>query len=179
MKAGAQDKQDLTGIVSRARSGDPSALRQLLEHTQDGLFRFCYYLCGNRALAEDITQDALVRVLEELHSLKDAGAFQSWLFRVAKNLYLDFVKSAKNKNHIPLDDLSLPEPSSNPDSIQILKIREALGRLDSEDRPLLLLADLEGHSYAEIAKIMGISEAAVRSRLHRARQIFLRLFSGE
>ncbi|HEX4925767.1 MAG TPA: RNA polymerase sigma factor [Bdellovibrionales bacterium] len=160
----------MTKLVLGAQSGDEGALSDLIEATQRELFRFTYYLCGNNQLAHDLCQDTFIKVLEGIGNLKEPHRFKSWLFTMAKNLYLDHNKSSKNKGHVSLD--SSPDLESSEDKQKVMEIRQALSHLEAEERIPLLLVDLEGHSYQEAAQIIGISEDALRSRLHRARQTF-------
>jgi RNA polymerase sigma-70 factor, ECF subfamily len=167
----AEDTDSLTQTVLAAQGGDESALAELIEQTQKELFRFAYYLTGNNQLAHDLCQDTFIKVLENISSLKEPHRFKSWLFRMAKNLYLDHIKSSKNKGHVAIDS-ALPDLQSNEDKQRVLEIRQALSHLETDERIPLLLVDMEGHSYDEAAQIMGITEDALRSRLHRARQAF-------
>ncbi len=167
---------DLTSHVLDAQKGQESALSYLIENTQTELFRFTFYLTGNNQLAHDLCQDTYIKVLEKIRDLKEPERFKSWLFKMAKNLYLDNIKSSKNKGHTSLES-ALPDLTSNEDKQKVLEIRQALSHLETDERIPLLLVDLEGHSYEEAAQIIGISEDALRSRLHRARQTFVEKFN--
>lgn len=160
-------------VVRKAQAGDEAATRILIESSQDRLFRFCMYLAGNPELAQDICQDTYLKVLEKLGSLQDPNAFMSWLFRAAKNRFLDHLKSRKAADERTLEDL--PEsvlPSSTPEYENVLEVRRVMAMLDPDERVVLLLIDLEGYSYGQAAETTGDSESAIRSRLHRARQSF-------
>jgi RNA polymerase sigma-70 factor, ECF subfamily len=161
---------ELKKAVVAAKAGDPDALAYIIESTQKELYRFTYFLCGNNQLAHDICQDTFIKVLESIRGLKEPERFRSWLFKSAKNLYLDHIKSSKNKGHVGME--SLPDLATNEDKQRTAEIRQALSHLETDERLPLLLVDLEGYSYEEAAQIVGISEDALRSRLHRARQTF-------
>lgn len=179
-KADEKEAKRLTPLVLRAQKGESGALDELIRAVDQRLFRFCVYLCGNTQLARDLCQDSLVRVLEQLPTLREPERFLPWLFRCARNLHLDFVKGAAQKGHSGLDTLDESQSAVNPpDYEEMQKIRRALSLLEEADRSAVLLIDLEGHDYAQAAEIMGISESALRSRLHRARKEFLRIFSKE
>ncbi|MEQ1877155.1 MAG: RNA polymerase sigma factor [Bdellovibrionia bacterium] len=165
-----ESDDDLTTHVLEAKAGSEEALSYLIEATQKDLFRFSYYLSGNNQLAHDICQDTFIKVLENIRAVKEPERFRSWLFKMAKNLYLDHIKSSKNKGHVGME--SLPDLATNEDKQKTAEIRQALSHLEAEERIPLLLVDLEGYSYEEAAQIVGISEDALRSRLHRARQTF-------
>lgn len=158
--------------VRRAQEGDERALAFLIEATQERLYRFFLYLSANPQLSADLTQDTFIKVLENLHTLREPAGFVSWLLKTGKNLFLDHVRSPRSQEHAELESAPESELAVSRDLDLVVRIHRALERLEPEDRLVLLLVDLEEHSYAEAAKILGISENAVRSRLHRARQAF-------
>jgi RNA polymerase sigma-70 factor (ECF subfamily) len=167
----------LSDLVQAAKDGDRDALSLLIERSQTRLYRFCLYLTGDPRLSEDLCQDTYVKVLEKLRSLRKAGDFQGWLYRTAKNLYIDQWRRAKRHQSIPLD--SVEERRGTPAERMpesVLEIRAALASLDLENQVLLLLIDQQGCSYKEAAGVLGLSEAAVTSRIHRARRAFLEVY---
>lgn len=168
-------KEDLTEFVKRAKAGDEDALKELIIRTQVELLRFLTFLCGNRQLAQDLLQDSYIKALENLKKLQDPKAFRSWLLRLAKNLFLDHVRSPKNSAHQELDEIQ--ELAANGNNAEILvELESILSSLSPEERYGMLLVYLEDYSYAEAATELGISENALRSRLHRSRN---KLASGE
>jgi RNA polymerase sigma-70 factor (ECF subfamily) len=160
-------------LIEAARSGDPEALRVLIEATQSRLYRFCLILCGDPVRAEDLCQDAYVKTFDSLKNLKEPNAFIDWLFRLTRNLYIDGVRKAREQVELSEDDVSIHGELAEP-----LAVHQILSQFDPEDRWLLLLVDMEGYSYGEAAKWLGISEDAVRSRLFRLRKEFLRKWQG-
>lgn len=175
----SKDVLDLESQVRRAQKGDPQALSQLLRLTQVRMSRFCLYLCHDPQLAQDIAQDSYVRALGDLRKLKDPTKFVSWLFKIAKNLFLDHVKSPRNARNEALEDSQSEArkgdgfQQSSSDAEFSLHLKDTLKRLEPEDRLLLLLIDLEERTYFEAAEILGISEANVRFRLHHIRKEFI------
>lgn len=169
----------LEKLVERAAEGDEKAISELVTQTQDRMYRFCMYLCANPSLAQDICQDAYVKALENLKKLKNKQAFISWMYRIIRNLFLDHLKAADNKEKINIETMNL-EDATGKDPDLIAGVWETLLKMSPKDRFSLLLVDMEGYSYGEAAEIIGISEDALRSRLHRARKDFLEKFqSGE
>ncbi|HUP57079.1 MAG TPA: RNA polymerase sigma factor [Bdellovibrionota bacterium] len=164
--------------------GDGPGLVALVDAVQPRLYRFCMFLTGDRQRAEDLCQESLVKAIENLAKLREPGQFLSWLFKMAKNEFLDQKRSARNRESETIDDLTGEEGirsdalKLDPNQQTLAEVHEALSRLESEDRLLLILVDMEERSYAEAAEIIGITEAALRSRLHRARKEFERLFSA-
>lgn len=163
--------------IQAAQAGDRSAQSELIRESQDDLYRFCFYLCGDPVLAQDLTQETFVRVLEKLSRLEDPGSFKSFLLRAAKNLFLDHIKSHKNAPTVDLNEISDKLSLEGDDPGLVLQVREALLALNPDERIILLLVDLEKHSYAEAAKILGLSEDVVTTRVFRARQSFQKKFN--
>jgi RNA polymerase sigma-70 factor, ECF subfamily len=156
-------------LVVRAKKGDAEAQTALVRATQERLFRFCYHLCRDRGLAQDLAQDSLIRALAEIGKLKEPEKFLSWLYRIARNLFLDHVKSPANATKLEVDE----KLEAQDDQEFSLHLRQVLQQLDPEDRFLLLLIDLEERTYQEAAEIVGISESNVKFRLHHIRKEFI------
>lgn len=167
-------------LVEEAKKGNRQALKILIESHQNEVFRFLTFLSGNQDLAGDLTQETFIRALEGINGLKDNTKFKSWLKITAKNLFLDHLKSANVKYNQSMESLNAEEGllsglEMHPDLD--LAIRQTLAQMTDEARLVLLLIDLEGHSYQEAAEIINITENALRSRLHRARQDFQDIYS--
>lgn len=162
---------EIAALLKEARAGQPNALEALVEKSQSRLYRFLYYLSGDPALSEDLLQETLIKTLENLKKIKDPERYWSWAFRVAKNLYLNHLKSADTRYRSGETPQETGAPESSTD-LQI-QLQRALQKLRPEDRQAVLLVDLEGYSYLEASKIIGVSEDALRSRLHRTRQALI------
>ena len=162
-------------LITKAQSGDTDSMTRLIEEVQNPLFKFCIFLTGNTQLANDLCQETLIKVLENINKVKDPESFRSWLFKTAKNFYLDHLKSPKNRAHEPIEELNkYVSKDTSPETL--IRLREALVNLSPDERLVLLLVDLEEYSSLEAAQILDISERALRSRLHRARQNFISFF---
>ena len=172
----AQTTVDLSSIVKLAQNGDEKAISELVEFFQKDLLRFCIYLSGNSLLGQDLCQDTFIRALENLKQLKDPAKIKSWLFQTAKNHFLNHVKSPKNAAADEIDSIDEPIGLST-DAELSLAVQNTLSKLEIEERLVILIVDLEENSYTEAAETLGVTEAAVRSRLHRARQNFMKLYS--
>lgn len=160
--------QELKKLVDAARSGKEADLAALIRATEKDLYRFLLFLVNNEALAQDLVQDTYIKVIEHLGELEDSAKFQSWLFRMAKNLFLDHLRSPRNAAY---EDVSaLEELEAEPDQLDALRaIQDLMAPLGPEDRFAILLVYLHGYSYAEAAEALNVTEDALRSRLHRAR----------
>lgn len=149
---------------------------EIVERHSDRVYRLAYRLTGNRHDAEDLTQDVFVRVFRSLHTYTP-GTFEGWLHRVTTNLFLD---QARRRQRIRFDalpddgDNRLPGRVGSPESTTMEQrfdddIEAALTRLPVDFRVAVVLCDVEGLSYEEIADILGVKLGTVRSRIHRGR----------
>lgn len=140
------------------------------------VYRLAYRLTGNRHDAEDLTQEVFVRVFRSLSSYTP-GTFEGWLHRITTNLFLDQVRRRQRIRFEPLVDAAADRlPSREPSPAQQVDdrlfdddVQRALAALAPEFRAAVVLADIEGMSYEEVAATLGIKIGTVRSRLHRGR----------
>src|SRR2546428_3771442 len=170
-------------LVERARHGDARAFEQLARDVERPLYRHAVRMVG-QADAEDVVQDALLAAWRSLTSF-EGTSFRAWIFRIATNRALDRLRSRRRRPELPLDPPSdeseasgwWAEPAApGPDLVQIAADREALGvveeaiaSLPAEQRAALLLRDVEGFAYEEIATITMTEMGTVKSRIHRGR----------
>ena len=149
---------------------------QIVEDHSARVYRLAYRLTGNAHDAEDLTQEVFVRVFRSLHTYTP-GTFEGWLHRITTNLFLD---SARRKSRIRFDalpddaDNRLPSPLVTPDAAYLNQtfdadIEAALASLSPEFRAAVVLCDVEGLSYEEIAQVLDLKMGTVRSRIHRGR----------
>ncbi|WP_244242388.1 RNA polymerase sigma factor SigE [Nocardioides seonyuensis] len=149
---------------------------EIVERHSDRVFRLAYRLTGNRADAEDLTQEVFVRVFRSLHTYTP-GTFEGWLHRITTNLFLD---GARRKQRIRFDALSderaarLTSATPPPDAAYVDQrfdddIERALATLPPDFRAAVVLCDVEGLTYEEIAEILDAKLGTVRSRIHRGR----------
>ncbi|MGA8255591.1 MAG: RNA polymerase sigma factor SigE [Nocardioides sp.] len=149
---------------------------EIVEQHSDRVFRLAYRLTGNRHDAEDLTQEVFVRVFRSL-STYSPGTFEGWLHRITTNLFLD---QARRKQRIRFDALSderaarLSSANPAPEAAYADRtfdddIESALATLPPDFRAAVVLCDVEGLTYEEIAEILGAKLGTVRSRIHRGR----------
>ena len=174
------DDSKIEDFIVAAKKGDEKALSGLIDLVQPRLFRFCYYLTRKKELAEDICQDCLIKVLTKINSLKDSKLFISWIFKAAKNRFLDH---AKSHNVVKTESIEnkgdLHNGSDSQKTLTIIHINEVLRVLNEDERLIILLVDQQGYSYKEAAEIIGLSESALTSKIHRIRKVFLENFNKE
>lgn len=163
-------------LVSDAEAWTPPSWEEIVREHSARVYRLAFRLTGNAHDAEDLTQDVFVRVFRSLSSYTP-GTFEGWLHRITTNLFLD---SARRKQRIRFDALADDaadrlhgrEPSPEKalaDRTLDADIQAALDSLSPEFRAAVVLCDIEGLSYEEIAATLGIKLGTVRSRIHRGR----------
>jgi RNA polymerase sigma-70 factor (ECF subfamily) len=170
--------------LEQAIAGDPDAFAWLMTHYAGRIFGLCYSLLGNRQDAEDCTQEAFIKAYRSLQQYQYKSSFYTWLYRIAVNTCLDLQRKSRHPAAFSLDEvragedssmpMQLPDPGPLPDEAAINQelgqmIRAEIARLPDYLRETLVLRDIEGFSYCEIAQLMHISEGTVKSRLFRAR----------
>ncbi len=165
-----------TEYLIEAQQGNSDALSALAHRVHARLFRFCLWLTGNRAQAEDLYQDAFVKVMEHLHEIDTPTHFISWLYKVTKNQFLDYVRSAPHRKTVSIENIRPLEFTPPGQSELIYQLGYAFRQISAEQRYLFLLVYLEEHSYQEAGEILGISEDAVRLRLFKIRRVFRKDF---
>jgi RNA polymerase sigma-70 factor (ECF subfamily) len=172
-----------TDWIERAKTGDKEALAQLLEAVASPVYRFSHKMCGNRAEADDVTQDTLLAAAQNMSQFAGHASFQSWVFAIARSVCSRRHRGQKNKPHQPEEKLlTLAAPVSDPES-QVLFTEQAqlvqrgLDVLPPEQKEILWLRDVEGLSGQETADALGLSLEATKSRLHRARSALRQIVS--
>ena len=134
-----------------------------------GLFRYAYWLCRDRALAEDLVQETLLRAWRSLESLREEAAARQWLVTILRN---EFNRElSKRRDTTAIDDLPLPDPRASVGGADtdVHDVRRAISKLAPEYREPLVLQVLMGCSTQEIAEALDLTQGAVLTRLHRAR----------
>ena len=165
--------------IRLAQAGDDPALDELARYCRHTAFVFALQGCGNRQDAQDIAQDAVIRVLTALGRFRADHPVRPWLLQIVRNLLLDRKRRGRVRKTEPLqveENIVLDPADPNPGPEAAVALREqqrevwiALGRLDAKDREIVTLRDYLDLSYDEIAKTLSIKRGTVMSRLHRAR----------
>ena len=164
-------------LVRRAAGGDEHAYGKLVHRYQARLYNFVRSMVRNDELAEDITQEAFVKAYFSLKRLKSAASFKSWLFRIANNNTLDWLRR-KRLPQIDVDEQlreSYVDKRSSPedsvmDDARNAHIHAALDQLKPDQKAILVMCDLQGLSYQEIAEALKIPFGTVQSRIFYARR---------
>jgi RNA polymerase sigma-70 factor (ECF subfamily) len=172
-------------LVKQCQRGDADAMGRLIIKYQDRLYNTILKICGNPDDAAELTQETFVKVLENIGSFRGESSFYTWLFRVGVNLALNFCGRRLRLGMRSLDASSGQQESSLasslPDTREIdpAKVAQnqelvghvlaALEKLDDNQRAIVVLRDIEGQNYEQIAHILQIEIGTVKSRLSRAR----------
>lgn len=163
-------------IIERVREGDETAFSKLVSAYQRRVFHFIRGMVRNNEDAEDLTQEVLVKAFFNIRSLKNATSFKSWLFRIAYNLTLDFVRKKKpqivdTEEHLRESyvDSRSPKHELSRDYLRT-HVRRCLDMMNEQQRNILVLCDLEGLSYLEIAEALNVPFGTVQSRIFYARK---------
>ncbi len=162
----------LVDLVCRAQRGDESAQRELILSYQRRVAGFVYAMTSRSDSVEDLAQQVFIKMIRALNGLQAPAQFESWLFRLARNTCIDHLRRQKLRSiFLPfaVEHEEVPEPPGAVDTEELDALRHALEQLRPQDRALLALVQ-EGRSHAEIAETLGTSVAAVKARLHRARE---------
>jgi len=167
------DEKDL---ILKVRSGDRSAYEQLVQAHQGRIFSAAYRLLRNYEDAAELTQDAFIAAYQAIKGFRLQSSFYTWIYRIVLNLCYHKLRSAKYRAGLKTQSLDEPFASSSPSAPDILisrereeALRRSLASLKEPFYQVIVLHDLEGLSYKEIAAIANCSIGTVMSRLHRAR----------
>ncbi|MCW2819165.1 MAG: polymerase, sigma 29 subunit, SigE, partial [Marmoricola sp.] len=167
---------DHVAVDPAPQGADVPSWEQIVTDHSARVYRLAYRLTGNGHDAEDLTQEVFVRVFRSLHTYRP-GTMEGWLHRITTNLFLD---QARRKQRIRFDALSdeaagrLPSALPTPDVAQMDRlfdadVEAALASLAPDFRAAVVLCDVEGLTYEEIADVLGLKLGTVRSRIHRGR----------
>ncbi len=171
-------------LVERCRKGDARAFEELVNLYEKKVYNLAYRMTGNAEDARDITQDAFIKIYSSLSSFRGDASFSTWLFKIVSNMCLDELRRRRRRSFVSLDEplrqedgdlpRQMPDVRMNPENevekrhIQAM-VHRAILSLTEDHRMVIVLRDLQGFSYDEIAEMMDCSLGTVKSRLNRAR----------
>ena len=178
---------DYASLLRAAQGGSQAAMERLLMKAQEIAYRFSLLVCGHADDADDAMQEALLKTYRHAGQIKEPAAFRTWLYRTVKNACLisrrrrvdepAWLHSLDEMSEAPdgtMQALDVEDPGRRPDQVmENSRLRRSLHRalqtLPPESRLIVFLREVEGLSTREVASVVGISEANVKTRLHRAR----------
>ncbi len=168
-------------LVGRVQTGDAGAFESLVLRYQDRVYNVCYRFVGHAEDARDLTQEAFLKAYRSIHRFQRESGFYTWLFRIAMNAALTHRKKARLRLAGSLDaneadTIPAPPDRSPPTdadaSVNHQRVANALAKLEADHRAVIVLRDIEGFDYEQIANILEIQRGTVKSRIHRARAAF-------
>jgi RNA polymerase sigma-70 factor (ECF subfamily) len=173
------NNSDELSIINRFKEGEESAFEELVLKYQDRIYNLCRHMLGNTHEAEDAAQDTFLKAYQKLKDFKPEAALYTWLYRIAVNTCLDYNKrpffeslfrKAESDEFVDEPASDWPSPEKLYESKQIgLALNTSIKKLPIKLRTAIILKEIEGLSYEEIADILEISIGTVKSRISRAR----------
>ena len=172
-------------LIHRCKKGDLTAYEILISNHEKKVFNIVYSLVGNVEDAKDIAQDTFIKAYRKIVSFREESSFSTWIYRIAVNASKDFLK--KDRNTLSLNELKSEPRSKNIHDPQEQyerfeegqQIIELLENLKEEYKNVIVLRDIQGFSYEEIAKILNINLGTVKSRINRGRGQLRDLLMGK
>ncbi len=172
-------------LIDHLHEGDETALAPLVEKYKRMVHRLAMQITKNHEDANDVMQETFIKVYQSIHTFRHEAAFETWVYRIAVNEALNFVKRRERRRESPL--ATMEESNFHPDVRQKYEmandpqiqaeqaelqhwVTKAVNSLSPKHRIVVILHELEGLTHAEIASILNCSEGTVRSRLHYARK---------
>lgn len=187
-RSGQSQPRSDAALVRQVQAGQTEAFGKLVERYQDRVFNTCWRICGSLEDARDLTQDAFLKALANISDFRRKSGFYTWLYRIAVNMALSHRRKMKHRATVSLDRVADPtgsqaerladrieEPKSRDPAAEVQEAElrgravRALQALDEDQRAVVVLRDIEGLDYRQIAGILDIAPGTVKSRLHRAR----------
>lgn len=180
--------KDERQLVRRAKRGDEKAFRTLMERYRRKVYSIAYGMVHNPEAAYDISQEVFIKVYRYLGSFQGSSSFYTWLYRISVNLSIDWLRKQGRRDLVDFDDTLLRREPDGAEAMVVPTLQDsdplkALGRKELRDqiarafeslsekhRAVLLLREVEGLSYDEIARALKIHKGTVMSRLHHARR---------
>jgi len=178
-------QREIEMLVERARQGDRSAFGQLVDEYKDKIYNYVARMLNDPYEAEDVTQEAFLRAYRSLPRFRGASSFHTWLYRIASNLAIDVVRKRKRQEPTfsldePLEsddgeyERELPDETGGPEDRTSTRetrvaVRRAIMDLPEKLRDVMILYELQGETYEDIADILGVPLGTVKSRLFNAR----------
>ena len=183
--ARAEERAKAAELVTRAREGDLPAYDELIQIFQERIYATTYNMTSNHEDAHDLTQEAFIKAYRSLHTFKGKSSFYTWIYRIAVNRTINFLKKRNRRVNLSLNDMDA-NVENNPELVSLIsertprrdvnlrelqgKLNEAMQRLSESHRLVVTLHAIQGVPHDEIGKIVNCNTGTVRSRLFYARQ---------
>lgn len=166
-------------LLRRAQRGDPEAFAQLAAPVEELVWRVCWHYIGEREAAADCGQEAMIRLWRGIGNYRGECAFESWVYRIAANCCMDWLRKKRRDRSVSMEPMremgfDPADPGPGTEDLAVAadehrRLREAIAALPEEQRDALVMTQLERMPYDEAARILGVSEGTVKSRVNRAK----------
>jgi RNA polymerase sigma-70 factor (ECF subfamily) len=176
-------------LIKKVKKGDQQAFAELVERYKNSVFAICLRMVGNAQEAEDLSQEAFIRAFNHIDQYDHERKFSTWLFRIATNLSIDFLR--RRKSNISLDavvpgteglslNAMLPDQTAQPEELVVRKeteemVQNEIKKLPEKYRSAVVLKYIEDLSLKEISEIMDIPVGTVKTRIHRGREMLRKM----
>ena len=180
------------GVIRSVLDGNINDFEQLVTAYEKNVYNLALRMVGDPDDAADITQETFIKAYRALGSFRGDSKFSSWVYRIASNVCLDFLRSRSRRAQVPLSfenedaegEIELPDMSQNPEKVLMKKlsmeaVRRGMEKLPPKQRQILVLRELCGLSYAELAQTLSVEEGTVKSRIFRARKRLCAILLGD
>lgn len=174
-----------TQLIQRVQAGDLAAYDELMRRYQERIYATIYHMTSNHEDASDLAQETFIKAFQVIGTFKGGSSFYTWIYRIAVNKTINFLKARKNRSHLSLDSLDesverdpalvalisdkTPRRELNLAELQE-KLNEAMQQLSHDHRLVVTLHDVQGMPHEQIAQVLDCNIGTVRSRLFYARQ---------
>jgi len=169
-------------LVQKIKNGDIDAFDQLVQRYEGKIYSVAYRFMGNHADAGDLAQDTFIRMYQALPSFRGDSSFATWLYRVAANACRDELRKRQRRRSVSMDEMIEASPANMPAAASDYspeetaqrhetqrQVQECLNQLSNDHRLILVMREIQGLSYEEIASVLDCSLGTVKSRISRAR----------
>ena len=177
-------EEQILSIIREVLDGDANAFEDIVREYERNVYNIALRMSGDREDALDISQESFLKAYHSLANFRGESKFSVWLYRIVSTTCLDFLRERKRRAEVPLvrgddadepEQIEIPDESLSPERLYERKLtREAVQRglmsLPEDQRKILLLREIEGFSYEEIADILSLESGTVKSRIFRARK---------
>lgn len=162
-------------LILRCRDDDSEAFETLIRRYESKIYNLCYYILKNKDDALDASQEVALKIYKAISKFKGDSKFSTWVYRITHNTCIDYVK--KRKDDLPYEDVINSETHVDNKIDGIIEAKElkmelkrCISNLNNDFKTVIILRDINGLSYQEIANVLSIEVGTVKSRLNRARE---------
>jgi RNA polymerase sigma-70 factor (ECF subfamily) len=162
------DQDELTALIKRAQGGDKAAFEQLLQEHYEIMYKIAFQWSGHRENAQDITQEACIKLARSIDSFSFQSKFTSWLYRLVINTAHDFYRG-QIKHKQPVPEQSVAGQGAD-EALYAREVFELVCALPEKEKDAILLVCAQGHTHAQAAEIMNVKESTVSWYIHEGRK---------